>query len=317
MLDIATDHKKPGKDQPADVDFPEPRPKDPASVAIHSGLALGLHWLRENHGPACAGEVEGVHHLRTTTRRLRSVLDVFHDLVEPAWADAVAEELKWLAGTLGAVRDLDVLSGRIAKVAGQAGISSEIQPFFDRLRERHDCASQTLREALQGDRYLAIEHTLAASLSALPVQDAASESCRKALPPLVGSVWKRLRQGGRALGLDDPDTDFHEVRKRAKRARYAAELVREALDPKERDAAGRFARRARRVQETLGEHQDAVIAMSELQAAADDHPSLGRFNFAAGRMLEIERKSADASRQAFFDVWDRLDRKKVVRWLSA
>jgi hypothetical protein len=50
---------------------------------------------------------------------------------------------------------------------------------------------------------------------------------------------------------------------------------------------------------------------------ADAHPDLGPFNFAAGRLLETERRAADASRARFPAAWDRLDRKKVVGWLKA
>ena len=50
-----------------------------------------------------------------------------------------------------------------------------------------------------------------------------------ALPPLAAAAWRKLKKGGRDLEAASPDADFHQVRKLAKRARYAAELIAPAL----------------------------------------------------------------------------------------
>jgi CHAD domain-containing protein len=301
-----------------DADAPSPvRPDDPAAATVEAALASGLHWLHVNHPGACQGEPEGVHHLRTTTRRLRSALELFRPLVDTAWADRLADELKWLAGALGGVRDLDVLIAGLEAAAAPEGDDTEaLGPLFHALRDRHTKASRELRKALRSDRYVGLTEALAGTIGEVPLNDDAWEPCRSSLPRLVDEAWNRLKRGGRALKSDDPDEDYHEVRKRAKRARYAAEAVRDALDPGPADDADRFARRAKKVQDVLGEHQDAVVAAAEIRRAAADHPGLGPFNFAAGRLLERERLAADDSRDRFFKAWDRLDRKKVVRWLA-
>src|SRR4051794_38816087 len=85
---------------------PEPsrvRPDDPTAEAVRAAPAYGLHGLGVTPPPACAGDPGGVHHLRTTTRRLRSALDLFRPLTDPAWNERLAAELKWLGGALGAV----------------------------------------------------------------------------------------------------------------------------------------------------------------------------------------------------------------------
>jgi CHAD domain-containing protein len=118
------------------------------------------------------------------------------------------------------------------------------------------------------------------------------------------------------LRKDDPDEAFHEVRKHAKRARHAAEAVRAALDPCAAADADRFARRARRVQDVLGDHQDSVVAAATIAATAAGHPDPGPFHFAAGRLFEREHCTAATARESFFDAWDDLDRKKLRRWLK-
>src|SRR3954452_17231071 len=81
-------------------------PDDPVGSAVRAVLADGAHWFAVNDVKARQGDAEGVHHLRTTTRRLRSALGMFESLLDPDWSDAVSFELKWLAGLLGAVRDI-------------------------------------------------------------------------------------------------------------------------------------------------------------------------------------------------------------------
>jgi non-ribosomal peptide synthetase component E (peptide arylation enzyme) len=74
------------------------------------------------------------------------------------------------------------------------------------------------------------------------------------------------------------------VRIRAKRARYAAELA-EAVVGK---PATRFVRRARKLQDVIGEHQDAVVAEERLRAAAaKEHTQEAAIS--VGRLVERER----------------------------
>ncbi len=295
---------------------PHVGPDDPAALAIRASLDEGIHWLQQNAVGALRGDVEGVHQLRATTRRLRTALDLFSGLIEPEWADALADELKWLADLLGTVRDLDVLTERFQKAAQAGDWSLALLPLFATFEARHDLAQDALRQALNSERYQALNTRLADSLVTLPLTDDASEPCRTALPARVDQVWKRLRKVGRALTIDDPDDHFHEVRKRAKRGRYAAEAVADFLDHDVASDAARFARRARRVQDILGTHQDAVIAVAEIRKSAEIHPDLGPFNFAAGQLLEREQRAADTSRAAFFEVWNHLDHKRIRRWLK-
>jgi len=305
-------------DAPAAPDAIRVGPGDPAAVAVQSALAGGLYWLRANEPAARSGDPTGVHHLRTSTRRLRTALGLFGGLIEPAQAAALSADLKWLAGVLGEVRDLDVLTARFRSAAEDdgSGWGEAFTPLFTSLGERHAVASEALREALRGDRFEGLKARLTGSADGHALTEASREPCRTALPAMVFGIWKALRRAGRALSPDDLDDRFHEVRKRAKRARYAAEAVIDALDSGPAADASRFVRRVRAVQDVLGAHQDAVIAASEVRAAAGSRPHLGPFNFAAGQLLERERRAAEDARAGFFHVWADLDRKRVVRWLK-
>lgn len=310
-LESATGRLDPsGEPDPADLD-----PEDPAAQAVLATLAAGVRRMRLNDPLARQGIAEGVHGMRTATRRLRSALRTFEDLVQEDWAEPLGGELRWLAEILGAVRDLDVLKQRLHEAAGDS--VEELRPLFDALDARHETASAALRQALSGDRYHALSSRLEAALDRPALDDRAAEPCREALPPLVARAWKSLKKRARALEPSDPDEAFHEVRKRAKRARYAAEAVAEALDSRRERSAHRFAKLAAGVQEVLGAFQDSIIAEREIARVVAEHPGDGPFNLAAGRLLERQACAAGQSRARFFKAWDKLDRKAHRRWFKA
>jgi CHAD domain-containing protein len=304
----------PADGRPSEFTPPPIAPDDPTAVAVQVAIASGYHRLRANEPAARAGEVEGVHRLRTATRRLRSDLRTVGDLLDADRLEDLEAELKWLGERLGAVRDLDVLRARLESSAGDD--AAALGPLFEALDRRHAEASTALREALCSDRYGRLTARLAEAADSPPLSDDAWEPCRDALPPLAEATWRKLRKSARRLCPDSPDDDFHEARKRAKRARYAAEAVAVALDPRAAKAASRFAKRATDVQDVLGEHQDATVACAEIWRAATSHPHGGPFNFAAGRLLERQAAAALDSRQKFFKVWDRFDRPRYRRWLK-
>lgn len=301
------------------VAVPRIRPRDPVSRAVLVSLKTALSRIRGTEADARRGDVEGIHRLRTTTRRLRSELRAFGRLVEAPWIEPLEAELKWLAGLLGAVRDLDVLTARLRKAAaveeGSAG--DPLSPLFAELMSRHARASHELRGALAGDRYRALIEALERAIAHPGLGEESDTPCRKSLPPLAASAWRRLKQGARALRPDDPDEHFHEVRKLAKRARYTAEMVAPVLSGAAAKGARRFIRGATRVQDVLGEHQDAIVAGQEVARLLERKADGPAFERDGNRLLEGQAEAARVSREAFFDVWDKLDRKKSRRWLKA
>lgn len=298
------------------VAVPRLRPRDPVVRAVLTALETALSRIRTVEAEARRGDVEGIHRLRTTTRRLRSELRAFRGLVDPGWVGPLEGEMKWLASLLGAVRDLDVLMDRFRKAAAEDGLETEdLSPLFAELMTRHARASRELRGALQGDRYRAILAHLQDAIARPSLEGCACAPCREALPPLAAAAWQRLRKGGRALRTSDPDEAFHEVRKRAKRARYTAEMVAPVLSGAAAKGARRFIRGTTRVQDLLGEHQDAIVAGHELAGLLARHSDGPTFEHAARRVLHGQERAAQAARKAFFDAWDKLDRKKSRRWL--
>jgi CHAD domain-containing protein len=293
-------------------------PHDPAAVALRATLAADARRLLAQEADARRGDVEGIHLLRTAARRLRSDLRTFAPLLPPAWGEGLDGELRWLSHLLGDARDLDVLQERLRRLADDEGLGDAAGPLFESLGRRRAAAMSALREGLAGARYGALRGRLAELARGVGVATDrdAREPCRTALPRLVVRAWERLKKAGRALRPDSADEDIHEARKRAKHARYAAEAVAPALGPKARKAAGRFARRAARLQDLLGTHQDAAVARAAIARAAADRPDDPRLLDAAARLLLREHREAGRSRDRLGSAWDKLDRRKNRRWLK-
>ena len=69
--------------------------------------------LNANHEATCNGDPAALHQMRVALTHLRTAILFFSPMVHDAVRDEVRDELKWLNGELGAVRDLDVAVDRI------------------------------------------------------------------------------------------------------------------------------------------------------------------------------------------------------------
>jgi CHAD domain-containing protein len=140
----------------------------------------------------------------------------------------------------------------------------------------------------------------------------------KALPELVLRPWRRLVHGGGAapgaagLLADGPDDEWHAVRIRGKRARYATDAVAAVVG----GGAAALASALGKVQNLLGEHQDAAIAAETWLDIAKSDPDDHALAVTAGRLFERERLAVREARAGFPDAWAAATKKKVTRWLS-
>ena len=185
-------------------DIPEAErvsPRSPVADAVAAGIASAVHRLMIHDPHARLHDAEGIHQMRVSARRLRGYMRTFSSLVEPAWAEEIIKELRWLARALGVVRDLDVLLGTLSDAAY---VGAEIAPMLDVLRERQTAARRSLDKALASERYIALLERLIEAAKAPSLTVAASESCRSALPRLVGETWAPLENAVQDL---DQGTD--------------------------------------------------------------------------------------------------------------
>src|SRR5262245_1572010 len=88
-------------------------PRGTVGDLLRASLRGALGRMDEADPLAWRGDGKGIHLLRTTTRRLRSELRLLRDMLDPGWREVLEAELKWLASTLGGVRDIDILTSRL------------------------------------------------------------------------------------------------------------------------------------------------------------------------------------------------------------
>lgn len=250
---------------------------------------------------------EGVHGARVAVRRLRSNLKTLRPVLDRGWSEELREELRWLGGLLGDVRDVEVLrarfEGKIAQLAGPELSAGKV--LLDDLESRRLQAHRVLLRGMRSARYAGLLERLVAGCREPRGQGGRAERPAATTGKLMARPWAKLSRSAVALGPSSSDGALHATRIDAKRVRYGAE----ALAPVFGKRASRFASAAEALQEVLGEHQDAVVAMSWLadRAMASDDPAVA---FTAGRLAELEAVSRDRARATSPAVWRRLERGK-------
>lgn len=284
-------------------------PKDDAGSTVCPSLEGALRRLLSFDPYARLGDAEGVHQLRVAARRLRSVIRTFAPLLDSAKIEPVVEDLRWLGGVLGGVRDLDVLEMRLREDSGDDAI-----PFVEALAPRREKARAALDEALNSDRYIGFIHRVTALTEDDALVIESPGKAREVLPALVWRIWKKLRKSGRALSPESDEADFHRARILAKRARYSAETVASYLPSKQKKRLEDFAEGAESVQNILGEHQDAAFARNIIREIAAERPHDVRISSCVGTLVERQKAIAEERRGEFFGGWKRLDRKKNTKW---
>jgi CHAD domain-containing protein len=285
----------------------------PATVTgvLRHALAESVQRLVVHDPVARIGEdPEGVHQARVATRRLRSHLRTFRSHLHPVPIRVLRAELGWLAGELGAVRDADVLRDRLrTRLEGlDPDDADAAQPILDRIDADRAAARAQLLAGLRSPRYLALLDRLVAVAARPPVVPGPDPDDLDALRRLVRTPWRRLRRAVAGLPDPAPDAALHAIRIHAKRARYAAEVMVPVFGAPARD----LARAVTRVQDVLGEHQDAVVAGAWLRTTGRALPD-PRAAFAAGELAALERVAAGAARDAWPEAWAGANRPRLRR----
>ncbi|BCL16173.1 CYTH and CHAD domain-containing protein [Micromonospora sagamiensis] len=299
----------------------EPTAGDVVTEAIRRGVRRILRYDPLVRLGEEAGDVEAVRKMRVGTRRLRSDLRTFAPLLDAAWADPLADQLRWLAGVLGEARDVEVLRDRLRRTAAADPVDPLDAGALDRLdaalAARQRQATTAVADALRSPRYLALVESLVVADRAPRLTPKADTPAEKALPRLVRKPWRRLAHGtgrhGGVPALDPlgPDEQWHDVRKAAKRVRYALEAVAPVLGA----GAGKLARAVRESQALLGAHQDAAVAAETWTALALAHPDDPTLAVTAGRLAERERAEVRRARADLPDTWRRAVRRRKG-WLT-
>ena len=270
----------------AGLSIPGPPDLGPTDVSPQTTLGeLAYRVLRKDAlvmlanapGTRLGEDIEALHQMRVATRRMRAAIDMFAEVL-PVRARHLHAELGWLAALLGEVRDLDIQLGRFDDWTEEmSGDHREaLDELADLLTAERSKARHALLEALDSKRY----DRLVLGLSTMLAQGPSARSSTgrtpavTAIPALISERHRASRKAARRATRTGAAGDYHRLRIRCKRLRYALEFASGLYDGELKG----FVRQMARLQDTLGAMQDAEVASSRLASIAltDEGASLSR-----------------------------------------
>jgi CHAD domain-containing protein len=263
---------------------------------------------------------DAVHRMRVTTRRLRSTLATFRPLFDRDVTEPLRDDLKWFAGLLGDARDAEVLRERLLEQLDEEPVEmvrGQVRGFVEdvysaRYREAHRFCLQNM----QSPRYLDMIERLDELTTSPPWADGAEARSVGFLRKRVRHDYRRLSQRVAAVSLAQDEHEkterYHEVRKAAKRVRYATEPLVGIQGKK----AKRLRKAMKQVQSVLGDHQDAAVTRRELHQLSDVAATEQVNAYSLGVVDIRQEQQAAAKRAQFASTWDNVSRKKLRAWLS-
>lgn len=239
---------------------------------------------------------ESVHQLRVGLRRLRSALRLFRDLAP--CPEALQEEFRWLAGTLGMTRDWEVMTtstipAMAARLPARPELDALLTSSRDIARDKREAAAEALASGrttrlllrftgwLIGRRWR--ENASAEQLAGLDAR----------ITPFAAALLtkrdRKLRHQGKHLAQLAP-AERHEVRISAKRLRYAIEFFQSLFDGKRVKPC---LRALSALQDELGKLNDASVASGLLEQLRTLKPELSTASgFMDGYLIATSRQDA-------------------------
>jgi len=291
-----------------------------AGTVVQAHLAEQVSELL-NRDPQVRRDLpDSVHKMRVATRRLRSALATFGPLLDRARTDPLRAELRWLADALGQARDAEVMHERLRELVRAEPPELVLGPVVAKIdsamTRRRRKAHARLGETLDSERYLLLLDALDDLAADPPFLPGARRPARPVLARLLRRTWRRMdrsmtraQRGSQAPGGEEL---LHQVRKDAKRMRYAAE----AVQPVFGRPAGRFASQLEQLQESLGDFHDGIVAALVLRELGARGHREGENGFTFGRLHALEQTRAELAIQRWPAARAKVSRPRLRRWFQ-
>ncbi len=222
------------------------------------------HLLR-NEPAAISGDPEAFHQMRVALRRLRSVLSAVKSMLPVEQYRWLQEELKWLAGSLGPVRDWDVFATELlAPIRSTLPQDANLTELAEAAKQRRQAVYDAAKEAILSRRYVELmlklprwfvsrgwRNQTASELSAplfAPIANVAV--------PLIERRWRQARKRSKRFA-ELSQEERHRVRIALKKLRYMTEFLGSLFNVRGVNA---LMKRLKPLQEELGHLNDVGTA---------------------------------------------------------
>ena len=227
------------------------------AITLTMGRCYG-HWMNNQAAALDGRDIEGVHQMRVALRRLKAALELFAPWLDDGSQARFVADVKWIAASLAAVRDLDVLShGTLAPLREAFPGDDDLARLEECIGHRRQEACRRLALALGSPRYTSAVLTLGQwivergwSAGDQVLDDPAKAHVSGALSHIHAQVLSQ----GEGFDTLDPVTR-HQLRLRIKRLRYAIQFVGPVFQGTEPWLQALSA-----LQDALGAANDSVVA---------------------------------------------------------
>ncbi len=220
-----------------------------------------------------AEDIEGVHQIRVSFRRMRSAISSFRAAIPRSVSDPWRKELGWLASQMGMARDLDVfIDEGIGGVSGILPLPGEEKLI--ELAKRHQAEAYiTVVQMLDSNRYALFKQEFALWLDDKGwEQGELTDKQRKRLASpvtvfsrkMLDRLERRVLGAGSHVNKNNAD-EMHRLRIECKKLRYGAEFfvpILKGLDD--------FIRRMKGLQDLLGVLNDVAVMQHLLDVLLKD-----------------------------------------------
>jgi triphosphatase len=275
---------------------------DPALALLYQYVSDQLQIIQRHHPRALEGiDPEGVHQMRVASRRLRAILKAFRGILGDEVVVRFNGELRWLAQNLGRARDADV-----TEMSARDSEEPDAGHYERFLAEETVNAYEHLVDVLESERCSTLEKDLAQFSAAGPGSEIQEQfgklSIADCADQLIHAALGKLLEQGDAITADSAARELHKLRIRAKRFRYLLDFFSSVQAEKWFEMTEAL----KRLQDILGEHQDAVTARAQLADYAASLPTdaEGREKLAGtARLMRAETERIATSRQQFSTAW--------------
>lgn len=272
--------------------------------------------LKHEAGSRTGEDIEDVHDMRVSIRRMRSLFRLLRPFFSAKEIRPFNQSLRELAGTLGNVRDLDVMIDDLRLYQSEQGQASQadLGAVIDALDNRRTEAREELVDLLDSKAYRRFLKTYSAFVTR-PIKGVKPadgivipHEVRHILP---GLIYERLAAVRAYESVPEKANmvTLHALRIEFKRLRYALSLFEDVLGSQISD----FINEIKAVQDALGHLNDTAAARALLDRVLDDdevpEALVAYFAHLDGR--------AAAHHAQFTDAWDRFNTRKVQQKLAS
>lgn len=260
-------------DYSSKLDVPLKRDQTALEATRKVLLAL-LDTLERNvAGTSADLDSEFLHDLRVATRRTRSALSQVKRVLPDDLVSEYKERFAWLGQVTGPTRDLDVFLLELPRYRASLppSMAGDLDGLEQHLRVAHRTEQEKLKRKLGSaemrdllnDWHAVLEAEKppgeAGSFADLPIAQVASQR--------IWRMYKRVLKAGRAVTVDGPAEEMHELRKDCKKLRYLIEFFRGVYPAKELKP---LIRTLKELLDNLGEFQDLEVQADKLRTFAHD-----------------------------------------------